>query len=269
MTEIAELDELERVAEAAKPFSAFSTSAARSRFLDTFTPAVVLSLLQQLRQARPWLMFYRDGKDLGEIADACGVSIYSLSPWLYAPLLRDDRAQSALQASEAARLKAEKERDDLKIALANTDEVGAEVLARAQAAELRASEEQLKEAWEIANAQGKTAAERLLSLQAAEEQRKALVEAVKPFAHAWARSQRMGSALPAGMYPLDSDFRRAAEAYAALWAMTADLPSLQELELYDGVECEGCGEQAVVTDVNGIDLCKDCAEGCRLPEHEA
>lgn len=49
----------------------------------------------------------------------------------------------------------------------------------------------------------------------------------------------------------------------------SELPSLQDLKLYEGVECEACGEQAVVTDVNGIDLCRDCAEGCRIPEYNA
>jgi len=37
---------------------------------------------------RPWLLFYRDGKSLGEIAAELGCSIYALSPWLTAPLVR-------------------------------------------------------------------------------------------------------------------------------------------------------------------------------------
>jgi len=40
-------------------------------------------------------------------------------------------------------------------------------------------------------------------------------------------------------------------------------------DLYDGAECYGCGEQAVVTDVNGLDLCQACADGCRIPEFDA
>lgn len=47
--------------------------------------------------------------------------------------------------------------------------------------------------------------------------------------------------------------------------------TLQQLEAYDGVVCEACetGAQAEVTDVNGIALCRDCADGCRLPEMNA
>jgi hypothetical protein len=32
--------------------------------------------------------------------------------------------------------------------------------------------------------------------------------------------------------------------------------------------CEGCGKPATVVDVNLLDLCPDCAEGCRIPEGE-
>lgn len=35
-----------------------------------------------------WGAFYRDGKTLGQIAEEFGVSIYDLSPWLTAPLVR-------------------------------------------------------------------------------------------------------------------------------------------------------------------------------------
>lgn len=47
--------------------------------------------------------------------------------------------------------------------------------------------------------------------------------------------------------------------------------TLQELEAYEGVDCEACetGTQAVVTDVNGIHLCSGCANGCRLPRIDA
>jgi hypothetical protein len=38
---------------------------------------------------------------------------------------------------------------------------------------------------------------------------------------------------------------------------------------YDGAECYGCGEQAVVTDVNGLDLCRSCADACRIPGLDA
>lgn len=49
-----------------------------------------------------------------------------------------------------------------------------------------------------------------------------------------------------------------------------DQPTLATLDLYAGVICEACDEgDAVVTDVNGIDLCAECAEGCRLPDFDA
>lgn len=35
-----------------------------------------------------WAMFYRDGKNLGEIALEFNVSVYDLSPWLTAPLVQ-------------------------------------------------------------------------------------------------------------------------------------------------------------------------------------
>jgi hypothetical protein len=35
-----------------------------------------------------WAMFYRDGKNLGEIASHFRVGVYALSPWLTAPLTR-------------------------------------------------------------------------------------------------------------------------------------------------------------------------------------
>lgn len=48
-------------------------------------------------------------------------------------------------------------------------------------------------------------------------------------------------------------------------------PTPQELKAYEGIDCEACdtGAQAVVTDINGIHLCADCAEGCRLPRIDA
>jgi len=47
--------------------------------------------------------------------------------------------------------------------------------------------------------------------------------------------------------------------------------SLQEIaadELYEDAVCV-CGAEAVVTDVNGIDLCRECADGCRIPRADA
>jgi len=43
-----------------------------------------------------WARFYRDGKTLGEICEEFNVGIYSLSPWLAAPL-----ARAAMQATDA------------------------------------------------------------------------------------------------------------------------------------------------------------------------
>lgn len=39
-------------------------------------------------EARPWVLFYRDGKTLGEVVQACGGTIYSYTPWLTAPCAR-------------------------------------------------------------------------------------------------------------------------------------------------------------------------------------
>jgi len=38
--------------------------------------------------AEVWAAFYRDGKNLGEIAAEHGAAVYDLSPWLTAPLIR-------------------------------------------------------------------------------------------------------------------------------------------------------------------------------------
>lgn len=47
-------------------------------------------------------------------------------------------------------------------------------------------------------------------------------------------------------------------------------PTLVTLDLYAGVVCEACDEgDAVLTDVNGIDLCAECAEACKLPAFDA
>lgn len=53
--------------------------------------------------------------------------------------------------------------------------------------------------------------------------------------------------------------------------MMSDPQTLQELEAYAGIDCEACetGAQAVVTDINGIHLCRDCADGCKLPRSDA
>lgn len=73
----------------------------------------LLSLIQRLEgerdEAKPWVLFYRDGKTLGEVAAACGGrSVYDYSPWLTAPLCRADprvrdefdRLAHALSASQ-------------------------------------------------------------------------------------------------------------------------------------------------------------------------
>lgn len=38
--------------------------------------------------ALPWKMFYGEGKNLGEIAEHFGKTIYAFSPWLTAPATR-------------------------------------------------------------------------------------------------------------------------------------------------------------------------------------
>lgn len=43
---------------------------------------------EELKQARPWVLFYRDGKNLGEITAELGGTIYDYSPWLAAPMVR-------------------------------------------------------------------------------------------------------------------------------------------------------------------------------------
>jgi hypothetical protein len=52
-----------------------------------FIPERVKRARLQL-DARPWTMFYRDGLNLGQIAEIMGCSIYDLSPWLAAPITR-------------------------------------------------------------------------------------------------------------------------------------------------------------------------------------
>lgn len=50
--------------------------------------AVALSRRDELfNDARVWAAFYRDGKNLGEVAEMFGArSIYDLNPWLSAPM---------------------------------------------------------------------------------------------------------------------------------------------------------------------------------------
>jgi len=33
-----------------------------------------------------------------------------------------------------------------------------------------------------------------------------------------------------------------------------------------GSPCEGCGKPGVVVDVDGCDLCQECADGCRVED---
>ena len=56
----------------------------------------------------PWVLFYRDGLDLTEIAEKLKAeSVYAFSPWLYAPLLHQDRHSEALKVEQARALAAE------------------------------------------------------------------------------------------------------------------------------------------------------------------
>jgi hypothetical protein len=46
-----------------------------------------------------WARFYRDGKNLGEICEEFGCSVYDLSPWLTKPLT--DAIMESLHPSKA------------------------------------------------------------------------------------------------------------------------------------------------------------------------
>jgi hypothetical protein len=64
----------------------------------------------EVADSLPWKLFYKDGLDLEQIGERLNISPYSLSPWLYAPLLKQEGHpyESALKASEA---RAERLRD--------------------------------------------------------------------------------------------------------------------------------------------------------------
>jgi hypothetical protein len=57
----------------------------------------------EVAQSLPWKLFYKDGLDLKQIGERLNVDPYGLSPWLYAPLLKQQGHpyESALKASEA------------------------------------------------------------------------------------------------------------------------------------------------------------------------
>jgi len=57
----------------------------------------------EVADSLPWKLFYKDGLDLKQIGGRLNVDPYSLSPWLYAPLLKQDGHpyQAALKAAEA------------------------------------------------------------------------------------------------------------------------------------------------------------------------
>lgn len=46
------------------------------------------ALKAEVERLLPWELFYGQGKNLGEIAEECGGSIYDYSPWLTAPCIR-------------------------------------------------------------------------------------------------------------------------------------------------------------------------------------
>lgn len=61
--------------------------------------------------AKPWVLFYRDGKTLGEVAEICGGTIYDYSPWILAPI---NKAIYELAAErDAAITRAEKAEGEL------------------------------------------------------------------------------------------------------------------------------------------------------------
>ena len=57
----------------------------------------------EVADSLPWKLFYKDGLDLGQIGERLNVDPYSLSPWLYTPLLKQQGHpyESALKAAEA------------------------------------------------------------------------------------------------------------------------------------------------------------------------
>ena len=66
-----------------------------------------------------WARFYRDGKNLGEIAEEFGGGVYSYTPWLTAPL-----AKTAVQDLTTPDQAVMAERDSYKAALEEIAEFG-------------------------------------------------------------------------------------------------------------------------------------------------
>jgi hypothetical protein len=78
------------------------------------TEAERASLAAEVAEALPWVMFYRDGKTLKEIAEATGESIYAYSPILTAPLTAN--IMEFAEGRAAARAEAQALRDALTLA---------------------------------------------------------------------------------------------------------------------------------------------------------
>lgn len=47
-------------------------------------------LREENKTMKPWVLFYRDKKSLGEIAEECGGDVYTYSPWLYQAALKEN-----------------------------------------------------------------------------------------------------------------------------------------------------------------------------------
>lgn len=45
------------------------------------------------KEMLPWMLFYRDGLTLEQVAEKMNCTVYTLSPWLYAPCLRIAREE--------------------------------------------------------------------------------------------------------------------------------------------------------------------------------
>jgi hypothetical protein len=93
--EIAQLVEFCRNERDAREFSRvendYVTTARSALAIAEKLPALIAAA-EEAEDSRPWVMFYRDGKLLGEIAEHFGTTIYAFSPWLAAPMMKATRA---------------------------------------------------------------------------------------------------------------------------------------------------------------------------------
>lgn len=106
----------------------------------TALQAALLGAEGERDEARPWLMFYRDGKSLGEIVEALGGVVYDYT-WLMQPLIRmgaEDlqKADARVADAEAALTASEAENARLRAGLEPFAKVGALLNMDAEAVEL-------------------------------------------------------------------------------------------------------------------------------------